>query len=312
MAEYLSIESLIPKNICKLSYPLSEKGFNEIHHIKTVSSDKKYDFNEKMKMNIIGILVDGKFHKYDKPNCFFSEPMILPKDCEIKNYSYPFFTNSLIGDVYEPKLCTCDRNNPKTYLTEDNGTKAYKVEIIHDHLVKIYTYPKKIISSKIVCKSCMLSDFLVEYEPEKIFIGKSILNSMTEFSGGYGDEWNGNSILLFMGMHENKYKYIAIGDNIFSFCMKEKIIEYHSPVGNNEVPYPFCLTENYIYDFCHGLYHRNDIHDNGNEGIDFPYDLKGLNSLNGDTRTCVKELFPRTTTNYTYFYERKNYYITSK
>ena len=117
-----------------------------------------------------------------------------------------------------------------------------------------------------------------------------------------------------MGINEDKYKYISIGITIFSFCMKEEIIEYHSPVGNNRVPYPFCLTESYIYDFCFGLYNRSDIHDNGKEGLDYEYDsnIDHLNLLSGDNSIVsdITELYPRATE--TAIYQKCAYYVTSK
>ena len=60
---------------------------------------------------------------------------------------------------------------------------------------------------------------------------------MTEFSGGYGKYFDGNSILVQL----NKKKYISIGWNIYSFETKDNIIKYSSPVGNNYVAYPYAI-----------------------------------------------------------------------
>ena len=253
----------------------------------------KSDGIYKKTLHIVGILVEGKFHQYAKLNSFLSNPMNLPKDYSVRTLS-SYCTSRMIGDVYEHTQCICDMDNPETYLTEDNGGSAYKVEII-ENIVKIYTYPMNIlIPDHIPCVSCVMSELLIQYEPEKIFIEKSMLNSMTEYSGGYGDCWDGNSILLFMEMHENKYKYISIGSQIDTFCIEEEIIEFHSPVGNNCVPYQFCLTKNYIYDFCFGLYNRSDIHDNGIEGIDYDVDkLSELDNIESRVISGKKNLFPR-------------------
>ena len=338
--KYLPIELLNPENIRRISYPINKEEYDRMHNYikKSVisdydeenesdqedninkknntdeenESDQEDNSNEKMTIHILGILVDGRFHKYEKPNCFLSEPMDLPENYTLKASVYNM--EGMIGEVYDPKICTCNMNNPKTYITEDNGGAAFKVEIDHKKLVKIYSYPKKIIPNNIPCESCMLSDFLIQYEPEKIFIGKSMLIPMTKFSGGYGDGWDGNSILLFMGMYEDKYKYISIGTEIFSFCIKEEVIEYHSPVGNSRVPYPFCLTENYIYDFCFGVYNRSDIHDNGKEGLDYEYDgnIDHLNLLTSDNSIVsdITKLYPRSTDKA--IYQPRGYYITSK
>lgn len=77
----------------------------------------------------------------------------------------------------------------------------------------------------------------LQYVPQRIFIGKSPLNAMTEFSGGHGSYFDGNSILLKMS--ENKY--IFIGKEIISFQSYVEIVEYVSPVGNNDVSYPYAI-----------------------------------------------------------------------
>lgn len=75
------------------------------------------------------------------------------------------------------------------------------------------------------------------YQPLKIFIGKSPLTPMTSFSGGYGKDFYGNSFLLQLS---DNY-YIYVGASIFIFNTFGKIIKYTSPVGNNDVPYPYAI-----------------------------------------------------------------------
>ena len=88
---------------------------NEINTIEECESDQ--DISDiKSRVNIIGIFVDDKFHKYDKPNCFFSEPMDLPIDHKIKTSS-SHVIKRVIGEVHAPEKCECNRENPKTYLT---------------------------------------------------------------------------------------------------------------------------------------------------------------------------------------------------
>jgi len=74
-----------------------------------------------------------------------------------------------------------------------------------------------------------------------------------------GPEFDGNSILLQLQHHNNldTHKlfegnciasghniYVYIGSEIFSFQTNCKIISYVSPVGNNDVPYPYAIDEN--------------------------------------------------------------------
>ena len=73
--------------------------------------------------------------------------------------------------------------------------------------------------------------------PQKIFIGKSPKNKMTEFSGGHGKYFDGNTILV--KIDENKYIYI--GGVIYSFTTDYEITKFISPVGNNDVPYPYAI-----------------------------------------------------------------------
>ena len=62
---------------------------------------------------------------------------------------------------------------------------------------------------------------------------------MTKFSGGYGPEFDGNSILL----HMRDLSYIYIGSEIYWFRALSKIIDFVSPVGNNDVPYSYAIDD---------------------------------------------------------------------
>jgi hypothetical protein len=131
------------------------------------------------------------------------------------------------------------------YYIHDNGAKPFRVDIY-----------KKIVTINILCSeyhddpndNCYKK--FITYTPKEIFIGKSKKNEMTEFSGGYGPEFDGNSILLWI----NNLKYIFIGKSIYSFNAFNKIIYYESPVGNSDVPYPYAIDEKgYVYLFVEGV-----------------------------------------------------------
>jgi hypothetical protein len=124
------------------------------------------------------------------------------------------------------------------YYTHDNGGRPFKVEINEDknkHVVDVYgnyqeskTYNKKVYSTKYT----------------NIWVGKSPKIEMTLFSGGYGKKFEGNSILVETGNLE----YVFIGEKIFSFTSIAPIKTYVSPVGNNNVPYPYAVdSDGYIY-----------------------------------------------------------------
>lgn len=84
---------------------------------------------------------------------------------------------------------------------------------------------------------------ILTFYPKKIFIGKSPKIALTEFSQGYGPVFDGNSILL----HIKNNKYIFIGQQIFLFESLNTITEFVSPVGNNDVPYPYAIDESGNY-----------------------------------------------------------------
>ena len=138
-----------------------------------------------------------------------------------RKYKYKYLTlkNNLTGGA--PK---------NTYLIHDNGGRPFKVEIVNNKTVKIYkqmddaSYDKKPIQI---------------FKTDKLFIGKSPKNEMTEFSAGHGPKFDGNTILLRATNNE----YIFIGSEIFKFKTHAPIMEYTSPVGNNDVPYPHAVDE---------------------------------------------------------------------
>ena len=145
----------------------------------------------------------------------------------------------------------------KSYLIHDNGGRPFQV-IISGKRVYVYRVPKKLSDEEFdnfINPNKQLnyySELVVEFKNvKKIFIGKSVKNEMTTFSGGYGKYFDGNSILL----HISKNKYIFIGWNIYSFETKnDKILEYHSPVGNSDVPYPVAVGEKYVYFLIENCY----------------------------------------------------------
>lgn len=78
---------------------------------------------------------------------------------------------------------------------------------------------------------------------EKIYIGKSPINKTTKFSGGSGKDFDGNSFLLKL----KDLEYVYIGERIYSFIAYDEIIRYISPVGGNDVPYPWAVDKDNNY-----------------------------------------------------------------
>lgn len=118
-------------------------------------------------------------------------------------------------------------NDYQEYYTHSNGSRPYKIIIYNNNLVRVFK-----------SDNCILNIF-----PQQIFVGKSDKNKMTEYSDAYGVSFDGNTILLKM----NDTTYIYIGGKMFSFTAINPIVSYHSPVGNNDVPYPYAIDSEKKY-----------------------------------------------------------------
>jgi hypothetical protein len=125
--------------------------------------------------------------------------------------------------------------NIAIYETHDNGGRPFTV---HIHLGNLEQIPKKV--SVHLTYHDMLPYYIIE-KPLNVWIGKSPKNAMTAFSGGFGDEFDGNSILV----QKTEHTYVFIGTRIYSFRLvnkpENKIVSYVSPVGNSDVAYPYAL-----------------------------------------------------------------------
>lgn len=142
----------------------------------------------------------------------------------------------------------------KTYEIHDNYGRPFKVKIYSDH-IKIYELDHESKKTKYL-------PFMGISEYEKVFIGKSPLNEMTEFSGGHGSDFDGNTILIKLSAHE----YIFVGGKICQFKTADEIVEYMSHVGNSDVPYPYAVGKNKTYLMIEDVYLNN-------KDIDFEKDV---------------------------------------
>jgi len=115
----------------------------------------------------------------------------------------------------------------RTFFTHDNGDRPFKVTIDEQN-VKVYGKTENDVYSE---------NPELNLISEETFIGKSPENAMTLFSGGYGDEFDGNSILIKTGQNE----YFFIGRMTVKFSSIDQITRFTSPVGNNDVPYPYAV-----------------------------------------------------------------------
>ena len=141
------------------------------------------------------------------------------------------------------------------YMTHDNGSRSFCVYVSSktkkanpNPKVDVYKASKEGFSEKEYGKPhtydlrSIAKIYRIpvgSYQPERVFVGRSPKNPMTSYSGGYGRRFYGNSLLL--AMDTAKGIYLFIGERIFSFQSEAPITKFLSPVGNNDVPYPYAI-----------------------------------------------------------------------
>lgn len=76
----------------------------------------------------------------------------------------------------------------------------------------------------------------------------------------YVDSRNYKGSCILVETEKNKYIFIG-GWEVFEFSTPEPILEFHSIMGNNVVPYPFALTENYVYLLIENVYLKRNFGD---------------------------------------------------
>jgi hypothetical protein len=153
-------------------------------------------------------------------------------------------------------------SNYNMYLTHDNYSHPFCVSINNTtNEVNVFVYEESqtnhLKDNDDYETKEKYTKLIATYRPSKIFIGKSPLNPMTKFSKGYGPNFDGNSILLKM-CDDNEY--IFIGNIIYSFKTDKEIIEFVSPVGNNDVAYPYAIDneDNYYFLIEYGILSVDD------------------------------------------------------
>jgi glutaredoxin-related protein len=159
------------------------------------------------------------------------------------NYKYKY-------TKYKYKYLNRDNNkkNHDTYYIHDNGGRPFKVVVKYNQ-AKIYRQNYNVLDdndyddNRDQVASWETFPILI-FEFREVFIGKSPAIKMTKFSGGIGEEFDGNSILLYLG--DNLYVCVG-GMEIFSFRSLSKITEFVSPVGNSDVPYPYAIDDHGNY-----------------------------------------------------------------
>ena len=126
-----------------------------------------------------------------------------------------------------PKNKLSSRN--KIYLIHDNGERPFKV-IANNEKIEIYTYTDD------------NSHFDHTYDKLLLTIN-NFIGYWVGFDTSKYTNFHGNSILIQLSNH----KYISVGWVIHEFETTDEIIDYVSPVGNSDVPYPVAYGETNVY-----------------------------------------------------------------
>ena len=99
-------------------------------------------------------------------------------------------------------------------------------------------------------KFCKFDPPLFKFQAKTVFIGKSKVCPMTEFSGSANNnsEFDGNTLLV--ECENNEYVFIS-GLEITKFKIDDKIIDYISLMGNNMIPHAIMIGEKHTYFLYH-------------------------------------------------------------
>lgn len=145
----------------------------------------------------------------------------------------------VVSVLYDPQ--------PQIYEIHDNGGIPFVVEVRDDTICIYYAEQDDQNEDgygygdeyKIV-----KGEMITETSYEKVWIGD---NDNDFNTNGYTEKdiYPGNSILVHLS-HE---KYMYIGSEIYEFNVQDgdQIEKYFSPVGNNDVPYPYAIGKKMVY-----------------------------------------------------------------
>ena len=161
------------------------------------------------------------------------------------------------------------------YITEKN-CECYAVTFENKGWVKVQKFEDESLDENII----------YTVNPMKSFLGKSQSCTMTALSGAFDKVcFDGNTILLKIGIENGKKEYIYIGgDMVCSFLTSDNIYEYVSNMGNNLIPFSFATgEENYYLLAPNFSFIKKDK-------IDYDTILKGINVPKSDFKESFKEI----------------------
>ena len=155
-------------------------------------------------------------------------------------------------------------NNPESYVLTHNRFNTYIVLIFTDlKKAQIYKMPYR-DSPHHEIEIVMSFDYLHVFGPDE-------------------DNKDGN----FLFEVEDK-KYVHVGEKLFSFETNDKIVDYFSEHGNNDVKYPFAYGKENIYSILHQKYIPIQEYENSTVKNEYRYLYKKEAELNGENEDIAE------------------------
>jgi hypothetical protein len=195
-----------------------------------------------LKIEIFGKEIDGKFYEWKSYNDFSDKSSQIKTGFKKGKIDKKYLNEYICGSKKNKnELDKKIHKGYKTYFIHDNERRPFLVAIKNKN-AKIFIIGKDIAyNSNIV--DYYFTDLIMEYNFDDIFIPKGY-DDYYAHNGQLKEIKNdkGNTILLKI-----KNKYICICRDIFEFTTNDDIINYYSPIGNNDVPYPVAVSKENIY-----------------------------------------------------------------
>jgi len=151
------------------------------------------------------------------------------------------------------------------YYIYDNGQSPFRVNIYGDEVVVYQNEQPKRRSLPLYSQNDQENHMRKLSEPTprssplpmQTFASTDTVLKPTKFKkvwvGKLGDEKNefdGNTILFLLCTTKSPtltFTYLFVGEEIYTFTTNEEILEYASPMYENDIPYPYAITKNKTY-----------------------------------------------------------------
>ena len=142
------------------------------------------------------------------------------------------------------KVNTTRKMEGRHYDIHDNGNRPFRVIVSDDgaNAKKVTIY--KDVNTGTLEEIADYSKLIKELTVKEVYVGNSTGRAAgSDHRPEQANFFKGNSVLL----HVSGNKYIHVGTSVYEFQMDDKVDQYFSMVGNNDVPYPVLLGTENVY-----------------------------------------------------------------